>query len=369
MDALLQKTLTHLKALVAIDTQNQSGNADASRLFDYVEQQLDGFTTQRHGTAGAGDLTLHARRGDPDVLVNIHADTVPAGSQWQQDPFKLTVTDNRAIGLGACDIKGAIACWLAAIETCPGAEAALLLCSDEEAGGSRGIRNYLAAQPEYKLALIAEPTQCQGVAAHRGYLSATVQFSGQPGHSSEPRALQENAIHQCSRYLVKLQQLAGEHLQTIHPDYPQLRGICLNAGKISGGTKNNIIADQAELSFGSRPLPGQSSEALLSSYQQIDNAGGSYSHWQTLSNDPPLPAGPDAPSAARYLQQLDIPAGEPVSFWTEAALFSAAGIPAIVFGPGDIAQAHTADEWIELDQLQQMAQHYSRLLRQQAVIS
>ncbi len=361
MDKQLQSTLKHLQAMVAIDTQNQSGNADATELFGYIKQQLPGFEITQQGTASNGDMTLHAVRGKPSILINVHVDTVPAGQQWSQDPLTLSVTADRAIGLGACDIKGALACWLTAIQLCPDADAALLLCSDEEAGGSRGIRQFLNTAPNYQLAIIAEPTNCQAVTAHRGYASASVHFSTEPGHSSDLRALQDNAIHQLSRFWVDAQNLAKHYLKQKHPVYSQLYGICLNAGQIAGGTKNNIIAADAALSFGCRPLPGQSAVGLLEEIQNLPSAQ-AISQWQTLAADPALPAGPSAADATAMAGQLGLVTGEPVSFWTEASLFSQANIPALVCGPGDIGQAHTADEWVSLAMLSQMTDIYLNLL-------
>lgn len=361
MDKQLQNTLMHLQTMVAIDTQNQNGNADATELFDYIKQQLPDFEITQQGTASNGDMTLHAVRGKPDTLINIHVDTVPAGHQWSQDPLKLKVTEDRAIGLGACDIKGALACWLTAIEQQPGTDAALLLCSDEEAGGSRGIRQFLNTASNYQLAIIAEPTNCQAVAAHRGYASAKVHFNTEPGHSSDSRALKDNAIHQTSRFLVDAQNLAESYQLQKHPIYSHLSGICLNAGKITGGIKNNIIAADTELSFGCRPLPGQSAVGLLEEIQNLPSAQ-TISQWQTLAADPALPADSSAPDAAAMAEQLGLIIGEPVSFWTEASLFSQAGIAALVCGPGDIAQAHTTDEWVSLSMLSQMTDTYLRLL-------
>lgn len=359
MQTRLEAILEHLRALVAIDTQNQSGNADASQLFGYICDRLPGFEITEQGQKG--DQTLHATRGAPRLLVNIHTDTVPAGKQWSQDPFKLQIASERAICLGACDIKGALACWLAAVEQHPNADAALLLCSDEEAGGSRGVRRFLEECPEYALALIAEPTNCKAVSAHRGYASATTRFDAQPGHSSESRALHDNTIHQASRFLTQALELAEGYADKPHPDFPHLQGICLNAGRIHGGSKNNVIAGHAELSFGCRPLPGQSATALLDEIRALP-AAQRISEWQTLAADPALPAGDGAPDGTAFIDQFGLEPGGAVSFWTEAALFSAAGIPALVCGPGDIAQAHTADEWVSLQALMQMHAIYARIL-------
>lgn len=361
MSTMLPSILAHLKAMVAIDTQNQSGNADATALFGYVQQYLSGFKIQQTGNAEHGNMTLHAYRGQPKVLINVHVDTVPAGNQWTSNPLALQVSEGRAIGLGACDIKGALACWLAAMEQSQANDAALLLCSDEESGGSRGIREFLTQPQQYELALIAEPTQCQAITAHRGYASAKLAFHSEAGHSSSARALHDNTIHQASRFLVQAQELAQRHEQQKHHLHASLSGICLNAGRIEGGLKNNIIAEHTALSFGCRPLPGQSALGLLEELKMLP-AGQAITHWQTLAADPALPADKNAPNADPMIQSLGLPIGEPVSFWTEAALFSASGIASAVYGPGDIAQAHTSDEWVALEQLEQVADSYLRLL-------
>lgn len=361
MSTMLPSILAHLKAMVAIDTQNQSGNADATALFDYVQQCLTGFNTQQAGHAAQGNLTLHVCRGQPKILVNIHVDTVPAGNQWTSNPLELQITADRAIGLGACDIKGALACWLAAMEQSQPDQAALLLCSDEESGGSRGIREFLAQPQHYELALIAEPTQCKAITAHRGYASAKLAFYSEAGHSSAARALHDNTIHQASHFLVQAQELAQRYGQQKHHLHPSLSGICLNAGRIEGGLKNNIIAEHTELSFGCRPLPGQSALGLLEQLKTLP-AGQTITHWETLAADPALPADENAPNADPIIKSWGLPIGEPVSFWTEAALFSASGIAAAVYGPGNIAQAHTSDEWVALEQLEQVANNYLRLL-------
>lgn len=361
MRPMLETILKHLRALVAYDTQNQSGNASVDQLYGYICDHLTTFEISEQGGQDSGDQTLFATRGTPRILINIHTDTVPAGKHWSRDPFKLQVNNERAIGLGACDIKGALACWLTAVEQYPDADAALLLCSDEEAGGSRGVRRFLKEWPEYDLALIAEPTNCKAISAHRGYASATVRFDSQPGHSSEPRALHDNSIHQAGRFLAQALELAEGYADNLHPDFPHLHGICLNAGRIHGGSKNNVIAGHAELSFGCRPLPGQSGTALMDEMRALP-AAQIIKEWQTLSADPALPAGDGAPDGTKYIEELGLQPGGAVSFWTEASLFSAAGIPALVCGPGDIAQAHTADEWISLQMLMQMAEIYTKIL-------
>ncbi len=140
-----------------------------------------------------------------------------------------------------------------------------------------------------------------------------------------------------------------------------------NIGRVEGGIKANVIAPEAEVRFGFRPLPSQDFEALHALFAGLGDADAPASYEETFRG-PSLPAGNVAEAEDRRLSardladELGLPIGNAVDFWTEASLFSQAGLTAIVFGPGDIAQAHTADEWVALEQLATAATHYKRLL-------
>ena len=141
----------------------------------------------------------------------------------------------------------------------------------------------------------------------------------------------------------------------------------LNIGRVEGGIKANIIAPDAEVRFGFRPLPSHDIDELHTRFGACAAPGVLERYLETFRG-PPLPAGDiagaeDRRLAARDLaDELGLPIGNAVDFWTEASLFSRAGLTALVFGPGDIAQAHTADEWVALAQLSTAASHYQRLL-------
>jgi acetylornithine deacetylase len=128
-----------------------------------------------------------------------------------------------------------------------------------------------------------------------------------------------------------------------------------------------MIAPRAELRFGFRPLPSQDIDALHAHFRRLCDDGAGEDYTETFRG-PSLPAGDTAPAEERRVvardlaDAWDLPIGPAVDFWTEASLFSQAGLDAIVFGPGSIAQAHAADEWVSLDQLACAAGHYARLL-------
>lgn len=363
MTDLLASTLAHLETLVSFDTRNppRAIAADGG-LFDYLRMQLDGFRVEviDHG---AGAVSLLAVRGAPRRVFNVHLDTVPSSPAWSADPHVLRVTPDRAIGLGACDIKGAAAGLLAAARVSSG-DAAFLFTTDEEANDPRCIAAFLARAHGFSEAIIAEPTQCQAVLAHRGISAVRMAFKGQAGHASAENALSLSALHNAMRWGASaLDFVQGQH----HLRFGGLTGLRFNIGRVEGGIKANMIAPSAEVRFGFRPLPSQDMDQLHAQFRAFADADALAEYEETFRG-PSLPSGDVARAEERRLaardlaDELGLPIGNAVDFWTEASLFSQAGMTAFVYGPGDIAQAHTADEWVLLDQLQRYADSVARIL-------
>src|SRR6185312_15282396 len=198
MNPLLQSTLEHLKALVAYDTRNPPRAIDTGGIFDYLRAQLPGFDV-KVTDYGAGAVTLHAVRGQPKYLFNVHMDTVPDSPHWSANPHELRVTADRAIGLGACDIKGAAAALLAVANATDG-PLALLLSTDEEANDPRCIAGFLSGPHEYEAVIVAEPTRAEAVLAHRGIQSVLMRFTGHAGHASGEQKPGDSALHQAVRW-------------------------------------------------------------------------------------------------------------------------------------------------------------------------
>ena len=364
----LQPLLDHLSALVSFDTQNPpraiSANSD---IFNYLKEHLPGFEFDFFD-AGDGCLSLLAKRGKPELLFNFHIDTVPAAPNWSSDPHQLIIDDEKVTGLGACDIKGASACMLAAVAKTTG-DIALLFSSDEEHGSSAAIKYFLKTDHRFKKVIVSEPTCAKAVLAHRGIQSAKIHFSGLSGHASEARAKKDSAIHKSGRWISASLEWVEQKTET----FENLSGLPFNIGKIDGGIKANMIAASCDLAFGFRPLPGQDAKRLLDELHQLACSVNSIPDNEVLLVDGFF--GPTLPSAklnfsqaindAKNLaEEYQLTIGTAVDFWTEASLFSEAGLTAIVFGPGDIAQAHTADEWVTLNQLQQVQQHYQHIINQ-----
>lgn len=370
----MSDVLSILEHLVGFDTTNPPRHIEAGAgIFAYVRSLLDDSWTIVEEDLGDGCVSFLAHKGAPRVLFNVHLDTVPAASAWESDPLKLAVTDDRAIGLGACDIKGAAACILAAIAAEDPEHCAFLFSSDEEAGSSRCIKHFCGLagnerRPSHDLPIetvvVSEPTQCRAVTEHRGIATATARFSGVSGHASSGRADLDSALHHAVDWSHALLEFARQHDATT---FGELSGIRLNLGRIEGGVKPNMIADETTVRWGCRPLPHQDGPTLLAQMEELT------SHDVVFEPGfiaPSLPASSTAQATSERVtaardaaRKLGLPPGDAVDFWTEAALFSAAGYDAIVFGPGDIAQAHTAGEWVALDELEQAFQAFCRMMR------
>ena len=359
---MLDLVLKHLEALVSFDTRNPPRMIGTGGMFDYLRAQLPGFRIEviDHGD---GAVSMLAVRGNPTRLFNVHLDTVPDSPAWSADPHRLRVTSERAIGLGACDIKGAAAGLLAAASVTRG-DAAFLFGTDEEANDARCVPGFLATEHGFAEVIVAEPTGCEAVLAHRGISSVLMRFRGMAGHASGANAIHASALHQVMRWGHGALELVESQA---HQRFGGLTGLRFNIGKVEGGIKANMIAPSAEVRFGFRPLPSMSIDALHERFGTLVEPG-AIERYQETFRGPSLPAGDAAAAEERRLEARDLadalglPVGNAVDFWTEASLFSAAGMTAIVYGPGDIAQAHTADEWVALDQLQRYADSVVRML-------
>lgn len=359
---MLDRVLNHLDALVGYDTRNPPRAIGTDGIFDYLCEQLPGFRIELTDH-GAGAVSLLAVRGETTRLFNVHMDTVPSSPEWTADPLRLRVGNDRATGLGACDIKGAAACLLAAAEVTPG-PAAFLFTSDEEANDARCVPAFLKRDHGFTEAIVAEPTNAEAVLAHRGIASVRMAFKGQAGHASAANAMELSAVHQAMRWGTR----ALDHVASLsHVRFGGLTGLRFNIGRIEGGIKGNVIAPAAELRFGFRPLPSQEVSELHALFRSFAASEALAAYEETFQG-PSLPSGSVATAEDRRLQArdladaLDLPIGNAVDFWTEASLFSAAGMTALVYGPGDIAQAHSADEWVSLEQLSTVAAAYSRII-------
>ena len=348
--------LSHLKSLVAFDTQNPPRSLDAaSPVFSWIKNVLGPDFVIEMTDHGLGRVSMLAVRGKPTLLFNVHLDTVPVIDGSRFPALEMTLNSGRVYGRGCCDIKGAAACLLE-IAGSTDKPMAMLFTTDEEGASGCCVAEFVQTVQgqAFEQVVVAEPTNCLVVMSHRGYLSVKGEFSGTSGHSSEPRALQDNALHKLSAWVAAAVGKAAQ-LDT------QGRRPCFNVGEVHGGIKSNIIADRANLHWSARLSPGDSNQEFLDSMTSLDNSGSA--QWHVPFSGPPLPTdGMDTSQAEVFVEQHGMEVGPAVDFWTEASLFAQAGIPAIVLGPGNIAQAHAVDEWVSIEQLQLALEIYTRVV-------
>lgn len=359
---MIPNTLDHLGHLISFDTTNPPRAISSdSPIIQYLHNKLDslGFSVEVIDY-GDGRVNVYALRGSPRILFNVHIDTVPTSEGWTHNPFEMKLIDDRIYGLGACDIKGAAACLLDLAEAMVDYPLALLFSTDEEGANGCCVAKFCASNlfSGFEQVVVAEPTQCEAVLAHRGYLSMLGEFSGVAGHSSEARALSDNAIHKACAWAAEALVLAKSEQDIEHGGYA---GLCFNLGTIKGGIKSNVIADSAEIKWSARLRPMDDVDEWCHRFQSLGNQKDV--QWHSPFNGPPLPADLEQLKAAeRFAKQHNIPIANGVNFWTEASLFSAVGVPALVLGSGNIAQAHCADEWVSLSQLETIRARYQRII-------
>ncbi len=354
------KLLGTLATLVACDSRNPPRRCE--HVAKAAADMMSAHLTVNITDLGNGSVNVLGSRGTPRVLLTAHLDTVPLAAGWSRDPFKLTIENDRAYGLGACDIKGGAAAMItAAIELEFDAPVALLFTTDEEAGDASCVRAFLQEKPSIELVVVAEPTRCQAVHGHRGIGTGTLQFRGRGAHSSVHGASAHSAIHHMMRWgeaAIRLDQELDRSLTG-----GNVSGTRFNVGRVSGGEKTNMIADDASARFGVRPPPGVDAKKVLGDFAALTK----HAVYTEDYTGPALPAagtdGETTERARNFARAAGAIEGMTVDFWTEASLFSAAGYATFVLGPGDILQAHAADEFVELTQLESALKIYRALLR------
>ncbi|RNC81225.1 MAG: M20/M25/M40 family metallo-hydrolase [Phycisphaera sp.] len=370
----LGSILDHLRVLVAADSSDPATQVNPShRAVMHVSHVLEEaeFSVSTDDLGG-GCVNLLAVRGDADVhtgtLFNCHLDTVKVNPNWTRDPFTLAVEgdgdDTKAFGLGACDIKGAAACLLAVAEATD-QPMAILFTTDEESGKGVCVTSFLKSWGErWSRVVVAEPTGARAVLQHRGFASFEIAFSGTPGHTSRANGAAGSAVHKAARWM-------NAALDLAEPG-GVLDGSRFNIGIVNGGVASNVVASETKVRFGFRPEPDADAASLMNervaALRALLPLDGS-AVWTDRFLAPPL-SSDDAMADAVSAWGLE--EGPNVDFWTEAALFAAGtdrvyGLPAMVLGPGDIAQAHTADEFVYVSQLRACAIAYELIVRADGV--
>jgi acetylornithine deacetylase len=361
-DLRLRQTLAEL---VAFDTQNPNG--DEAPMADYLARALGalGADAVDHFTVGRHHAVLARFGSNPRLLLNAHIDTVPANTGYTAPPHALTERAGRYHGLGSADTKGAIAAILEALRLRQGAGSAgpgfaVLFSGDEEKNASVA-KAFLGSERAhgFERAIVCEPTGLAVGTRHRGIAIATAVATSPGGHSSRADEL-PSPIAILARAAVAIDEVGRQHLAN---ETGPFRGLCLNVAAIAGGVAFNVIPSRAELHLSLRPAPGSDVHAILNELETAAHRAAAPAPitWE-VGHVKPVFATRDL---AGFAPLLGARTKTPVDlgFWTEAALYSAAGIDAVVFGPGGVAEAHAADEFVAIDELEAARDVFARIVQ------
>lgn len=297
----------------------------------------------------------------PGYILSGHMDVVPANEPaWSSDPFVLRAEGGRLYGRGTSDMKGFLAAALAALPLLavkPLARPLHLAFSYDEEAGCRGVPHMIKHLPELcarpEGAIIGEPSNMRAIRAHKGKAAARVEIRGRAGHSSRPdQGL--NAIHAMAHVLSEAvanaeRLTSGPFDRAFEPAYSSLQ-----VGTIKGGQAVNIIPDLCVAEFEARAISGVSPSGLLAPLKakaESLRSSGLDVNWDLISDYPALSLPAEAPLAHLLAELTGQEPLAAVSYGTEAGLYQAAGIDAIICGPGDIGRAHRPNEFILVDEL------------------
>jgi len=378
----VERTKEVLEALVSFDTVSRNSNLD---LIAWVEGYLDrlGVEHERIYDETGTKSNLWATLGPIDVpgyILSGHTDVVPVDDQdWTDSPFKLTERDGKLYGRGSTDMKGYVACFLAAVPDMLNANLKkplhLAMSYDEEVG-CWGVRRMIpkileeAAKPI--ACFVGEPTEMDVVIGHKGKRSFKVVVHGRTCHSSLA-PLGVNAVEYAARVVAKIRDISDRMAKSGTRDelydIPFTTG---HTGYLHGGTALNIVPDIATFEFEFRVLAQDKSSILAQ--EVIDYAKNVLEpemkavapeagfDFQDRSEFAGLDTSPDAEVTVLAKQLSGRNRHSKVAYGTEGGLFSLAGIPTVVCGPGSIDQAHKADEFIAVTELEKCGVFLDRLI-------
>jgi acetylornithine deacetylase len=379
---MLAETTRLLRDLVSRPSVNPMGRALTSpdifehRVTDYLDEFFRGLgvSYQRQRVAPQRE-NIVARSGTSGarrtIILEAHQDTVPTDNMTIE-PFGAKIESGRLYGRGACDIKGGMASMLAAFarlvrERPTGAAEVIMACTVDEEHTFLGVQELVNQGVKADMAVVAEPTCLKIVHAHKGAVRWYVSTAGRSCHSSAPEQ-GINAIYRMGKVLVGIEKFA-EGLRASRSD-PLLGPPTLSVGRIEGGTSVNTVPDRCRVEVDRRLIPGEDGEAapgqlsdFLRNEAKVDVPFEASAPWLRC---PSLSPKNSVELVARLGAAIDAVRGPhsvcAVPYGTDASSIADAGIPSVVFGPGDIAQAHTCDEWIDLTEVETASEILYRLV-------
>ena len=370
------EALQYVKELLAFDSTSVRSNRAVSECVEETLRKLD-FVTERveyDDSNGVRKVNVIGKKGEGagGMAYFGHTDVVPADSWFtdQHGPFEPTMKDGRLYGRGSCDMKGSIACMLAAAERFSAAELKkpvyVTATADEEIGYGgaaevvRRSRLYHEMVEGDAKGIVGEPTMLEVVYAHKGTYGITATSHGKAAHSSTAEGVNANLA-----MIPFLSEMKSIH-EAVESD-PAWRNdafdpptVSWNIGINDHTRAVNITPPQSVCTVYFRPMPGQDPEVLV---QRAEQAAEKYGlEFEVPRRGRPLYVDPASDFVKEVLTLADKETPQTVSYGTDGSQFTTMK-HLVVFGPGNIAQAHTNDEWIELSQLELGTEMYARLIR------
>lgn len=370
-----------LAKLVAFDSTSYKSNLP---LADFIADYLagHGIESERVESAEGDKTNLFATigpEGVPGIALSGHMDVVPVtGQSWSSDPFTMREDDGKLYGRGTCDMKGFIACALAAAPDFAAADLKhpihLAFSYDEEVG-CVGVRSMIEMMgqhlPKPAIVIVGEPTAMKVVNAHKGIHAFETEISGRAAHNSMPH-LGVNAIEYGAQFIAEIERLAAELRQRADGPRFDTPFTSLTVATIAGGEAVNIVPRSCRIVWQFRDVPATDPDEIprrLDAFAQeklIPQMRATHAEanieTRKLNAVPAFDARDGSEAVSLALQLSGQNETGAVSYGTEAGLFEAADAPAVVCGPGTVDQAHIADEYLATDQLEECAAFLQRLI-------
>lgn len=372
-----------LEQLVKFDTTSSKSNM---QLIDFVAAYLKSFgisseiIKDKHEEK-ANLLAMFGPTDTNGIMLSGHTDVVPVvGQKWSSAPFKMEKRDGKIYGRGTCDMKGFIACVLAKIPDFIDAnlkEQIYLAFSYDEETGCTGVHSLVDVVNDLKIkpraCIVGEPTSMKVVNSHKGIRHLLTKVYGHENHSSTDRGV--NAISYAAEIIKFLDEIQAEMRERpalvdgFDPPY-----CTVHVGRIEGGVAANVTPNYCEVEWDYRPIPGTDEDEVYERYcifieetiiPKMRERSDEYGDVKTdyLAKVPCLfpETGSDAETLVKHLAEQN--STTVVSYGTEAGIFhQKGGVPAVVCGPGSILQAHKADEYVDISQLEACDTFLERLL-------